>query len=90
MYTHRRYVRILGHIVGPASLIRLLRLSRTRAGQRIREFGLTVRSVRSEGYTVDSTKEILSARTILFGIINRTLFSISEPTTSCYYYKLAF
>ena len=36
------------------------------AGQRIREVSLIVRSVRSEGYTVDSTKQIVSVRTILF------------------------
>ena len=75
--------------MGPASLIRLLRLSRTQAGQRIREDSLIVRSVRSESYTVDSTKQIDSVRTILFSRINRTLFSISEPTSSYYYYKLA-
>ena len=60
------------------------------AGQRIRDVSLIVMSVRSEGYTVDSTKQIVSVRTILFSRVDRTLFSISEPTSSCYYYKLAY
>ena len=41
------------------------------AGQRIREVSLIVRSAKSEGYTVDSTKQIVSVSTILFSTLKK-------------------